>query len=121
MAQLFVCLEPMITSPTLAILLLLPTLALAVPSENVLIGKVVKVTDGDTIVALTMDQKEERIRLWGIDAPENRGGQPYWKASRDQLSSMVAGKTVTVVWDSRDRNSRIIGWVLAPDGQWVTK
>ena len=30
------------------ILLLLPTLALAIPAENVLIGKVVKVTDGDT-------------------------------------------------------------------------
>ncbi len=79
----------------------------------------VKVTDGDTITILTRDQKEERIRLYGIDVPENRGGQPYWKASQDRLAALVAGKTVTVTWDLRDRNGRIIGWVLAPDGQWV--
>jgi len=79
-----------------------------VPSKHVLIGKVVKVTDGDTITVLTQNNKEERIRLWGIDAPEKRGGQPYWQASRDQLASMVAGKTVTVTWDSHDRNGRAL-------------
>ena len=50
----------------IAILLLLPILALAVPSKHVLIGKVVKVTDGDTIVVLTDYQDEGRIKLWGI-------------------------------------------------------
>ena len=88
--------------PLLAILLLLPTLAYAVPNENVLISKVVKVTDGDTITILTADNEQERIRLWGIDAPENRGGQPYWKTSRDQPAALVAGKTVTVTWNQRD-------------------
>ena len=32
---------------------------------------------------------------------------------------MVAGKTVSITWDSRDRSGRIIGWVLAPDGTEV--
>ena len=81
----------------------------------------VKVTDGDTITILTADNEQERIRLWGIDAPEKRGGQPYWKASRDQLASMVAGKQVTVTWDKRDRYGRIIGWVLVDEGMWVNK
>ena len=54
--------------PVIALLLLLPTLTFAVPSKHVL---VVKVTDGDTITVLTGDQKDELIRLWGIDAPEN--------------------------------------------------
>ena len=45
-----------------AILLQLPTLALAVPSKHVLIGKVVKVTDGDTITVLTADNEQECIR-----------------------------------------------------------
>ena len=44
------------------------------PSKHVLIGKVVKVTDGDTITALTADNEQERIRLYGIDAPEKKGG-----------------------------------------------
>jgi len=34
---------------------------------------------------------------------------------------MVAGKEVTVNWDSRDRNGRILGWVLDPNGVWVNK
>ena len=81
----------------------------------------VKVTDGDTITILTKDNQEERIRLWGIDAPEKRGGQPYWQESRDQLAALVAGKTVTVTWDKRDRNGRILGWVMVDGGIWVNK
>ncbi len=34
-------------------------------------GKVVLVTDGDTIVLLTEDRIQVRIRLYGIDAPES--------------------------------------------------
>ena len=77
----------MVHSPSLA-------LALAVPTKNVLICKVVKVTDGDTITVLTDNNEQERIRLWGIDAPEQRGAQPYWKTSRDQLAVMDALETV---------------------------
>jgi len=77
------------------LLLVLPTLALAVPSKNVLIGKVVRVINGDTIVLETAGETEERIRLYGIDAPEQEGAQPFWKASKDQLSKLVVGKTVT--------------------------
>ena len=44
--------------PLIAILLLLPTLACAVPSKQVLIGKVVKVIDGDTITILTADNEQ---------------------------------------------------------------
>jgi hypothetical protein len=31
-----------------------------------------------------------------VDASEECGNQPYWKASRDQLAALVAGKTITV-------------------------
>ena len=43
--------------------LLLPVLTFAVPSENVLIAKVVKVTDGDTITILTADNEQGCIRM----------------------------------------------------------
>jgi len=39
------------------ILLLLPALVCAVPSKHTLVGKVVKVTDGDTITVLTADNE----------------------------------------------------------------
>jgi len=37
------------------------------------------------------------------------------------LDALVAGKTVTVTWDKRDRNGRIIGWLMVDDGIWVNK
>jgi len=104
----------------IALLLLLPTLACAIPSEHTLIGKALGWVNANTIVVLTDDGTKEHIRLWGMDAPETRG-QPYRDASMGQLLELVALKTVTVTWDSRDRNGRILGWVIAEDGQWVNK
>jgi endonuclease YncB( thermonuclease family) len=87
-----------------AILVLAPVFA------NTLTGKVVKVADGDTITVLDNSQAQHRIRLQGIDAPEK--GQPFGNASGKHLAGLVAGKTVTVKWDKRDRFRRIVGKVL---------
>ena len=42
-------------------------------------GRVVAVTDGDTIKVLDADNTQHKIRLTGIDAPERK--QPYGKAA----------------------------------------
>ena len=52
-------------------------------------GRVVAVTDGDTIKVLDRTNTEHKVRLTGIDAPER--GQPFGAVSRDHLASMVAG------------------------------
>ena len=57
-------------------------------------GRVVAVTDGDTIKLLDADQIEHKIRLTGIDAPER--GQPYGNASRKHLADLVAGEQVSI-------------------------
>ncbi len=75
-----------------------------------LTGKVVKVTDGDTITVLDNTNPDHRIRLQGIDAPER--GQPYGNASRKHLATLVTSKEVTVKWDKRDRYGRIVGFVI---------
>jgi endonuclease YncB( thermonuclease family) len=72
-------------------------------------GKVVKVTDGDTITLLTSDNRQEKIRLDGIDAPEKK--QDYGEKSKQYLASLVAGKTVRVEYKSKDRYGRILGTV----------
>lgn len=59
-------------------------------------GKVVKVSDGDTFTLLLDGKKTARIRLYGIDAPETKGGQPYSRAAKDYLAKMIAGRHVTV-------------------------
>ncbi len=83
-------------------------------SADTLTGKVVKVADGDSITVLDSTNTQRRIRFQGIDAPER--GQPYGNASRKHLASLVAGKTVTVKWDKRDRYRRIVGFVIV-DGK----
>jgi endonuclease YncB( thermonuclease family) len=75
-----------------------------------LTGRVVGVTDGDTITLLAPGNVEEKIRLSGIDAPEKT--QPYGQASKQNLSDLVYGKDVSVVFDKRDRYGRIVGKVI---------
>ncbi len=87
----------------------LPFLSLATPA-NTLTGKVVKITDGDTLYVLDTNYKEHKIRLAGIDAPERK--QAYGLASRKHLASIVAGKQVRVEYQKRDRYGRIVGKVL---------
>jgi endonuclease YncB( thermonuclease family) len=74
-------------------------------------GRVVSVADGDTITVLTPEKRQVKIRLAGIDAPES--GQEYGEKSRQALSSIVAGKTVIVTEEGKDRYQRTIGWIKA--------
>ena len=82
-----------------------------VAMAGTLTGKVVKVADGDTFTILTKDNKQQRIRMHGIDAPEKTRSQPYWLQSRDFLSELIAGKQVKVEVKSKDRYGRIVGVV----------
>ena len=56
---------------TLLFCLILPASALA----DTLVGKVIKITDGDTVHVLQNNHIKEKIRLAGIDAPERK--QPH--------------------------------------------
>lgn len=92
------------------IFLLVSTQAFA----NTLQGKVVKVTDGDTITILDEQGLKHHIRLMSIDAPEK--GQPYSEASTQNLIELVSGKTVTIEYEKRDH--RIVGKILVdPPGE----
>ncbi len=60
-------------------------------------GKVVGVTDGDTITVVVehRTQKESvRVRLWGIDAPEVK--QPFGRQAKEALAAYVLDKMVEV-------------------------
>lgn len=75
-------------------------------------GKVISVSDGDTLKVLTKDNQEIRVRLLRIDAPES--SQAFGQRSRQNLNSMAYGKTVHVVQDGKnktDRYNRVLGTV----------
>ena len=94
----------------------LASLAFGVQAADwqVLTGRVVGVSDGDTITLL-VERQTTKIRLAGIDAPEK--SQPFGHRSKQLLSSLVFGKTVTVEYRKRDRYGRIVGKVLLPGGR----
>ena len=84
------------------------------PSSSVLVGRVVKVSDGDTITILDSSKTQHKIRLHGIDAPEKK--QAFGNASRKFLAGLVANREVRVAWSKRDRYQRILGTVFV-DGK----
>lgn len=91
--------------------LLLAIAFLALPIQAELIsGRVVRVADGDTIAVLDAGNVQHKIRLAGIDAPEKV--QAYGRRSRESLYELVAGKTVIVETNKRDRHGRLLGKVL---------
>ena len=75
-----------------------------------IIGRVVGVSDGDTITVLIDGHESVKVRLVGIDAPEK--AQAYGAASKRNLSVQVIDKSVTVEWEKKDKYGRILGRVL---------
>jgi endonuclease YncB( thermonuclease family) len=96
--------------PLFLLIVVFSFILLSLPSHADLAGKVVKVTDGDTITVLDVTNTQHKIRLTGIDAPEK--GQPFGTASRDNLASLVAGQQVQVLSANRDRYGRVLGKVI---------
>ena len=84
---------------------------------DTLTGKVVSVSDGDTITVLDSVKQQHKIRIAGIDAPEKK--QPFGQKSKENLSQLVFGKEVVVQWSKHDRYRRIVGKVTVaePDCQ----
>ena len=99
----------------LASVALLLFMALGAAHADTLTGRVVGVTDGDTITVLDANRQQHKIRLGGIDAPEK--AQPFGQRSKENLSRLVFNKEVQVDWTKRDRYQRIVGkvWVQPSD------
>lgn len=76
---------------------------------GLIVGRVIKVADGDTIVVLDGAKNQHRIRLRAIDAPERN--QPFGRRARESLVDLVGGKTVRVQAGGADRYGRDLGIV----------
>ena len=81
-------------------------------SAQIMKGKAVKITDGDTFTLLVNDHEQVRIRIDGIDAPEK--GQAFGNRAKEYLSGMIWGEMLTVCVTKTDRYGRSIGKVSTP-------
>lgn len=87
-------------------------------SAHTIKGKVVRVSDGDTVVILDSTNTQHRIRLDAIDAPEK--GQDFGNRSKQYLSDLIAGKIIIVEWTKKDMYKRILGTIYL-DGKNINE
>ena len=85
------------------------SLVLSVQAD-VLTGKVVGISDGDTITVLDATKTEHKVRLMGIDAPEK--SQDFGNQSKRALSDYIYQKEVTVEYKKLDKYKRKVGKVI---------
>lgn len=78
-----------------------------------LVGNVIGINDGDSITIIDSNKNQTKIRLEQIDSPEL--SQPYGKKSKQKLSDLIFGKSVTVEVTSKDRYGRSLGRVYLDD------
>lgn len=98
---------------------LLATLAVSSAGAETITGKVVGVSDGDTITVLDGDRTQFKIRVAGIDAPEK--AQAFGQRSKEAMSTLVFGKDVEVITSKRDRYGRHIGKVMVSEPSCSTR
>lgn len=72
-------------------------------------GRVVSVSDGDTLTVLGSNKQQYKIRLQGIDAPEKT--QPFGQKCKEDLLTRAVNLDGTVEAKKFDRYGRIIGKV----------
>lgn len=76
---------------------------------NVIKGKVIHISDGDTIHILTVEKEKYKIRLNDIDAPESK--QAFGNKSKENLKKYIYNKNVSIVYNTKDKYGRILGTV----------
>ena len=89
---------------------------------------VVRVVDGDTVIARLAGGATERVRLIGMDTPESvRPGTPvqcYALRASAATKHLLTGRSVRLVEDRepRDRYGRLLAYVYRePDGLFVNE
>lgn len=108
----FVGATQLFTAPTVSSPKEAPTpFALIYPT--IITGKVIALSDGDTVTVLIESDKQFRIRLAGIDAPETK--QDFGTKSKENLASLVFEKEVTVHASKLDKYGRTVGQIFLGD------
>lgn len=76
-------------------------------------GRVIGVSDGDSLTVLDASLVQYKIRLAGIDAPEKR--QAFGQRAKQSLAALCFGKLATVEIVQQDRYGRFVGHIYVED------
>jgi endonuclease YncB( thermonuclease family) len=86
----------------------------AEPSTGPNSGRVVRLADGDTFTLLVAGNKQLKVRLHGIDAPERQ--QDFGNAARKKMQELTTGHTIHIEVKDTDRYGRTVGIARRDDG-----
>ncbi len=79
---------------------------------RIVTATITRITDGDTVQAVTPEGTKLKVRLYGIDAPEtSKGkiqGEPFGNDSRNYLATLISQKIVRVEILDIDRYRRMV-------------
>lgn len=82
----------------LAVLVVLSALSVHAAPIRTVTATITRISDGDTVQAITPEGTKLKVRLYGIDAPETskgaKPGEPFGNASRDYLASLISQRSV---------------------------
>jgi micrococcal nuclease len=84
-----------------------------IANSDTFTAKVIGVTDGDTIVVLTSDKKQIKIRLEGIDCPESH--QDYGERAKQATVKLCFGQDVKVEKSVEDHYGRTLAYIYVGD------
>lgn len=116
------------TKKIISVLVALLAIALGILTQNTNEGKykVIRVVDGDTLI-VEIDNKEERVRLIGVDTPESvhpdaSKNVEAGKIASEFTKSKLEGEYVELEFDvqERDKYGRLLAYVWH-DGEMFNK
>jgi micrococcal nuclease len=99
----------------LYVLCLLFSLILPALAGEAFTAKVVGLSDGDTLTVLRGGREQVKLRLHGVDSPEDH--QAFGTKARQFTGDLVFGKVVSVEVHERDRYGRVVADVYTEDGK----
>lgn len=88
-------------------------LLLISPQVEILKGRVIGVTDGDSIVLLLKNNTQLKVRLEGIDCPESH--QDFGEKAKQETVMLCFQKEVTLHKTGVDRYGRTLGFIFVGD------
>jgi len=78
---------------------------------DLIVGKVLGVVDGDTLLLQSSDNRRQSVRIIGIDAPEP--AQPFGREARDYLARLVSSGDVRAECPKLDPRTSVVCKVWA--------
>lgn len=94
-------------------LYILPILVLFYSLSDTYLAKVIGITDGDSIIILTKNNTQLKIRLEGIDCPENK--QAFGQQAKQTTAALCFNKMVRIVSTGKDRYGRTLAFIYVGD------